>query len=225
MKVRELLRLLLWPLVAGALILVLLTFVTWAAEGQSNLLDYLLGIIDLREERTFGTWFESLLFVLTGLSFFLVSRHTKLPLFGKGLFVLMALGFCFLSADESLALHEFLGYEFEQATGIVDDTALAQRGYSWILLYAPVALIVFGLLIRFYHSMFKAMTGNLARNIFCLGWVAVGGVVFLEATEGWSFLAGTDRLSMLTCVEESIELTALLLLYTSNLLIAESFEL
>ena len=137
MKVRELLRLLFWPLIGLCFLIAAHTFFTQYTQGMSKLLDYLNGIVDLREERMIGTWFESLLFAIVGLSFFLVSRHPALSKFGRALLVLMALGFCFLSADEALALHEFMGYEFEQATGIVKGTTLEKRGYSWILLYAP----------------------------------------------------------------------------------------
>ncbi len=225
MKIHELLRLLLIPLLLLCVLLVLITFITYFVQGSSGLLDYLLGIVDLREERTIGTWFETLLFALTGLTFFLVSRHPALPAIGKILLVLTALGFCFLSADEALALHEFMGYQLEQATGMVDDTALAERGYSWVLLYAPAALALFGLLLFFYHRIFRTLEKTAARTLFFAGWAAVGAVVFFEAIEGWSVFSRTDGLAMLTCFEEMFELTALLLLYTANLRIAEEADL
>jgi hypothetical protein len=108
-KIRELLRLLLWPIIGICLLLSAQAFFAHFTLGESRLLDYLNAIVDLREERTIGTWFEGLLFALTGLSFFLVSRHPALPMFGKSLLILMALGFVFLSADEILSLHEFMG--------------------------------------------------------------------------------------------------------------------
>ena len=226
MKVRELLRLLFWPLVAAAVVLVAITFFTYFAQGSSELLDYFLSIIDLREERTFGTWFQSLLFVAAGLSFFLVSGHPRLSLFGKWLLILMALGLCFLSADEALALHEFLGYELEQATGIVDDTALAERGYSWVLLYAPAALAVFGLLAGLYRRMLTEIPSRTAAVCFSLGWVGVLLVILMESAEGWSVFARVDGLvSILPCFEEMFEQVTLLLFYFSNLLIAEEAEL
>lgn len=222
MKLRELLRLLLWPIIGVCLLLSAQAFFAHFTQGESKLLDYLNAIIDLREERTVGTWFEGMLFALTGVTFFLVSRHPALPKFGKGLLVLMALGFVFLSADEVLSLHEFLGYELEQATGIVKDTRLDQRGYSWVLLYAPAALIVAGFLFNFYRRM--TQNNKAARVCFALAWVSVGLVVLGEVVDGMSILERAD-LSVVPCIEESMELVFLLLFYAANLLIAEKAEL
>jgi hypothetical protein len=222
MKVRELLRLLLWPLIGLCFLVGAQTFFAHYTEGMSRLLDYLNAIIDMREERTVGTWFETLFFALAGLSFLLVSRHPALPKLGKYLLVLMALGFCFLSADEMLSLHEFMGYELEQATGIVKDTRLEQRGYSWVLLYAPAAVVVAGFLLSYYRRMTK---DNKAASIcFLLAWVAVELVVLCEVLAGWSILEQMD-LSIVPCIEESMELVFIMLFYSANLLIAEKAEL
>lgn len=224
MKVRELLRFLLWPLVAGALLVVSATFVAWAVEGQSAIADYFFNIIDLREERTFGTWFEGLLFVLTGLSFFLLSRHPRLPLFGKLFFIGSAGAFLFLSADEMMSLHEFLGYQFEQITGNVEGTRLDQRGYSWVMLYAPAALALLGFMQRFYRTLCDHPTRPAAHILFAAGWLAITTVLIMENAESWMVLSRLET-PLMTCFEEFFELTALLLLYSSNLLIAESCEL
>jgi hypothetical protein len=222
MKLRELLRLLLWPLIGCCILFGAQTFFSQYTQGESRLLDYLNGIVDMREERTLGTWFETLLFALTGITFFLVSRHPALPKFGKTLLILMALGFVFLSADEMLSLHEFMGYELEQATGIVKDTTLDQCGYSWVLLYAPIAVVVAGLLFSFYRRMTK---DNKAAGIcFILAWVAVGLVVLGEVVDGMSILEQVN-LSYVPCVEESMEFVFIMLFYTANLLIAEQAEL
>ena len=224
MKVRELLRLLFWPLVMICLLLAAQAFFAYAVQGKSTLLDYLNGIVDLREERTIGTWFESLLFVATGLTFFVASRHPALPKFGKFLLVMMALGFCFLSADEALSLHEFMGYELEQATGIVKDTTLDQRGYSWVFLYAPVAVGLFAVIAGSYRRMFKSMSSVAARNCFLLAWFFLGLVILSEVADGLSILEHSEFM-ILPCFEEAFELTFLMLFYTANLLIAEDADL
>jgi hypothetical protein len=224
LKIRELLRLLLWPLIILCLLVIAQAFFAYYTQGLSKLLDYLNAIVDLREERTIGTWFECILFVITGLSFFLVSRHPALQKPGKALLVLMALGFCFLSADEALSLHEFMGYELEQATGIVKDTRLEQRGYSWILLYAPAAFVIFGLLCSSYRRMIKAVSSKASAICFLLAWVVVGMVVLCEAVDGLSILERAD-LSIIPCFEESLELVFIMLFYTANLLIAEQADL
>lgn len=225
MKVHELLRRLLLPLLLLCALLVLITFAAHLLQGRSGGLDYLFSILDLREERTVGAWFETLLFALTGASFFLVSRHPALPRFGKTLLMLTALGFVFLSADEALALHEFMGYRLEQATGIVDDTTLSERGYSWVLLYAPAALAAFGLLLFFYRRIFQPLENRTARALFFAGWAALGAVVLLEVAESWSVFSRAEGFGILTCFEEMTELAALLFLYTANLRIAEAADL
>jgi len=193
-------------------------------QGMSRILDYLNAIIDLREERTVAAWFETILFALTGISFFLVSRHPVLPKFGKNLLILTALGFCFLSADEMLSLHEFLGYELEQATGIVEDTRLDNLGYSWVLIYGPAALVVCGLVSGLYHRIVKTSRNRSASICFLLAWLAVEMTVLCEAVAGWGILLQKD-LSLIPCFEESFELVFLMLFYSANLLIAEAAEL
>lgn len=224
MKIRQLLRLLLWPLIGICFLCSAQMFFAHYTQGMSRLLDYLNAIIDLREERTVSTWFETLLFALTGISFFIVSRHPALPKFGKTLLVLMALGFCFLSADEMLSLHEFMGYELEQATGIVKDTTLDQRGYSWVLLYAPAALVVCALISRFYYCMTRSSWNRAASICYLLAWVAVELVILCEIAAGWGISKRLD-LSLVPCFEESLELVFLMLFYSANLLIAEEADL
>jgi hypothetical protein len=224
LKIRELLRLLLWPLIGLCVLVGAQAFFAHYTEGMSKLLDYINAIIDMREERTIGTWFETLLFALTGISFFLVSRHPALSKIGRTLLVLMALGFCFLSADEMLSLHEFMGYELEQATGIVQDTRLDQRGYSWVLLYAPAALVVCGLVSGQYYRMTKTSRTRAASKCYLLAWLAVELVVLCEMIDGWSILENMD-LSVVPCIEESMELVFIMLFYAANLLIAEEADL
>ncbi len=224
MKIRELLRLLLWPMIILCLLVSAQAFFAHYTQGLSKLLDYLNSIIDLREERTLGTWFESLFFSITGLSFFLVSRHPVLSKLGKTLLILMALGFCFLSADEMLSLHEFMGYEFEQATGIVKDTRLDQRGYSWVILYAPAAMVVCGLISRSYYRMTKTSWNRSASICYLLAWFAIELVVLCEMIDGWSIREKVD-LSVVPCIEESLELVFIMLFYTANLLITEDADL
>jgi hypothetical protein len=225
LKVSELLRLLLWPLIALCVFFALQMFVAYFAQGISSGFDYLMDLLDLREERTFGTWFQSLLFVLTGLSFFMISRHPALPKAGKLLLTLLALGFCFLSADEALSLHEFAGYHLEQITGMVDDTALEQRGYARVLLYLPAAIAVFALFLTLYRPLFRAAPSPAARNVFALAWGAVAIVFLFEAAEAWAVFARKDLTGLMTCFEETFELAALMLFYTANLLIAEDAHL
>jgi hypothetical protein len=223
-KIRELLRLLLWPLIIFCLLVIVQAFFAYYTQGLSKLLDYLNAIVDLREERTIGTWFEGILFVITGLSFFLVSRHPALPKLGKALLVLMALGFCFLSADEMLSLHEFMGYELEQATGIVKDTTLDQRGYSWVLIYAPLTLVVCAMISRLYYRMTQIVPSRAASICYLLAWAAVELVILCEVAAGWGILERLD-LSIMPCFEESFELVFLMFFYSANLLIAEQAEL
>ncbi|QHI70304.1 hypothetical protein [Tichowtungia aerotolerans] len=223
MKIHELLRMLLWPAVVVCAVLVGITFFTQFIEGRSAVLDYFLGIVDLRDERTFGTWFEGCLFILTGVSFFLVSRHPDLPLFGSIFFVLSALAFCFLSADESMSLHEFFGYEFEQLTGNVDGTRLAERGYSWVMLYAPAAILMLGIMHRFYKTLCRRVRPA-AHVLFAGAWIGITAVMLMENAESWSVLIGADW-PYLTCFEELFELAALLLFLSANLFIAEENDL
>ena len=221
MKVRELLRLLFWPLIILCILDGGHTFFAQYTQGLSKLLDYINSIIDMRDERTIGTWYETLLFAFTGISFFLVSRHPALSKIGRSLLVLMALGFCFLSADEMLSLHEFMGYKFEQATGIVKGTHIDQRGFSWVLVYTPAALAVFGILFSSYRRMTKTLPVKTANTRFLLAWVAIGLVILLEVADGLS----TIEIPVLPCIEECCELLFIMLFYSANLLIAEAAEL
>lgn len=224
MKVRELLRLLFWPLVGLCILVGAQAFFAHYTEGMSKLLDYINGIIDMREERTIGTWFETLLFALTGITFFLVSRHSALQKLGKTLLVLAALGFCFLSADEMLSLHEFMGFQLEEATGVVKDTRLAHCGYLWVIIYGPGAITLACVLFGSYRRMTKPLLKKTAFCCFLFAWAAIELVVLCEMIAGWSILEKVD-LSVVPCIEESLELVFIMLFYIANLLIAENADL
>lgn len=224
MKIRELLRLLLRPLAGLCLFFCIQSFFAHYTNGLFRFLDHLNATIDICGKRTVGVWFETLFFALTGISFFMVSRHPALPKYGKNLLVLMALGFCFLSVDEMMSLRDFVGYQLEQATGIVKGTRLEHRGYSWVLLYASVALVACSLVSGLYYRITKTSWNRSASICYLLAWLVVELVVLCEVAAAWGVLERID-LSIISCFEKSFELAFLLFFYSANLLIAEDIGL
>lgn len=100
----------------------------------------LLDFGSLKYETSLGTWFSSLQFAALAALLFALWRLEG------GLWLLLAVGALFLSADEAAGIHERLGTLVKHAVsrGVPGTFAgwlrLEYRSYYWHLLYLPVAV-------------------------------------------------------------------------------------
>jgi hypothetical protein len=194
-----------------------------------------LELVDLRKENTLATWFSSILFLFTGLAFFLLGWSSS-PTFSisrltRFIFQLTTIGAIFLSADEVGSLHETAGKWFKRFVDTFWMTAPTdEKGFFWIVLFAP--FLLGGLIAAgyFLHKIIVNMPINhlrqrqqvyiaLAVAFFCLP-----GVFVFELFE-WYFDNLNQNVAILTCWEETFELLGMYSLFLATTLIARRYQL
>ncbi len=185
--------------VALALVLVHLVamqlFFNPALEGgiTSSLEYWHVSVFDLDEEESFGTWFSSGILAFAALLLLLLSRalQTRGDRWHRWWLVL-GLGFLFMSLDEVVALHEYLNT-------LLGDT-------SWTVVGAPILLLVGGAYLPFLHHY----RGRTAFLLFLAGGIYGGGAVGVEhfTSEDVNSL----QYNMWTALEEGMEMAGVVLL-------------
>lgn len=217
------------PLGIMVLVLVATTFLAWTL-GPHGLLGKVLWALDLRQEGNPATVLEVVLILACGASFLSLAR---LPAprdrfeDWQRLFCRAAAGVCFfLAADEAFSFHVFLGRTFEVDTGILDGQRVDQAGFSWLLFYGPACIAFLVLLRRACHRPARAILDPVirrrARRALALGLVAAPLVLLVKVEEVW--MVNTARVqTMLPCLKETLEVTAVFAILTGNVLLARSF--
>lgn len=194
-----------------------------------------LDLVDLREENTLATWFSSILFLMTGLAFFLLgwssSSTFSISRFTRFIFQLTAIGAVFLSADEVGSFHETAGKWFKRFVDSFWMTAPTdEKGFFWIILFAPFLLA--GLIAAgyFLYKIIRKMPVNnqwQRQQIYIALTVAfffLPGVLVFELFE-WYFDNLHQNIAILTCWEETFELLGMYSLFLCTTLIARRYQL
>ncbi|MBN1349546.1 hypothetical protein JXJ21_09065 [candidate division KSB1 bacterium] len=113
-----------------------------------------------------------------------------MPLSFRLFFKATAVALFFLSADEIISIHEHLGARMEKQTGLFENTALETRGFSWVLIYGPIALaglavigyVFFKLLSKLPESSRERRT---AKAFLFSALAGLPLILLLEALEGY----------------------------------------
>ncbi len=194
-------------LVAGALILVQLIV---SAINLSPLIDHytVARLLDINGEANLVAWLSAAVLLAVALGAALAAAADRASGAPRRLWrgwAFVAALFTLLSADEAATLHELVG---EKAHRYLDVVALPSL-YTWVLVVAPVGLVVALFLIRWFAATLglRSLTGRLALVAVAL-WLAVpilealdptlGGPVFLSAVE--ETLEATGEALMLAAV-------------------------
>lgn len=134
----------------------------------------------LNSEGGLGTWFSSLQFAALAAALYALWTREA------GLWLALAAGALFLSADEAASIHERLGsvvsYVVSRGT---PDTALGwvrvnYHSYYWLLLYVPLALPAAGVVARFLWTRLERHR----RAMLCGIGIFFLGAVLLDFLEG-----------------------------------------
>lgn len=228
MKVIDLIERLLKPVALIAVLCVAATFAANYLQGQSDSLDFFLRKLDIRHEGSLATWFESCLFLLCGMSFAVLGwkqeRRQVIPNLFRYVLILAALGCIFASADESATIHESLEIRVRHSTGIPDEAPVA----AFLFLYAPVVLTGLVVITYILGKLISRMPGpkgprRLAKVFLLAAVVAIPAVMLLESLEYYCNYY-SHWPSVMLCLEETMELVAILGFLGSNHLIARSYE-
>lgn len=169
--------------------------------------------IDLRNEVVAASWFEGVLFLIVAVSFALLGwgrSETYAPGHWRIFFQVMALAFVFLALDETVSLHEQLGKRVEYSTGVAACTNIENKGYSWVLVYLPAALVVIAMLQVAFKPLFSKMSqaGKVAKSYLLVGSIAIVAVFLFEGGEA-ALLCNERTAPMMQVIEETFELIAL----------------
>lgn len=153
-------------------------------------------LFDLDEEQSFGTWFSVVILLYTGYLLLLHARSVRNSTGRMWVqWQILGIGFCFLSLDEMVGLHETLN----SATNI-----------SWAIPGGLLAIVIGVLYIPFLrhlppHALWTFLLGGL---IYVSGAVGVELATEVYAEEG---LLDTLEYNLTTVVEEAMEMTGVVI--------------
>lgn len=199
-----------WGLVAGLLVLGTGAYVFKAITGYGNLLG-VLRLLDVGQEASLPSWFSTFNLLLAAALAALLWCLPKAGAEGRGGWAATAALLLFMSLDEGAAIHEILN-EVQRA--------LAERGLSpdwfgthaWLVLGAPLALMVGAMFVPFLWRMPR----YLAARLILAGSVFLGGAVGLEGAGALMESAGISRDSLIYDLrrigEEGLEMAGVVVL-------------
>lgn len=110
--------------------------------------DYVRGLVpmfNLDREGNAPAWFSGVLLMLSGLFLTLIAMAHRQRSEAWGLWLLLGVVFVFLSLDELVVFHEYLGY----AVGDAVDAEGLLREYAWVLPYGVLVMVLGVLYLRF----------------------------------------------------------------------------
>lgn len=234
MKLSELPRRLLVPLVLLSVVFTGWTLASPYVEAGSGLAGWIHRNLDLRHEVTLAVCFEGFLILVCGMSFVPLSSLGRLrkgfPRYFRVLFILCAAGCVFLAADEGLMIHERLGARLEASTGLTAGSRIEGWGFSWVLVYGPAALTALVIISCALGRMIAAMpaASRLRRRAWVfLGLVvlAVPAVLTCEIVEAAAMSGGAPGAPVVDGIEETLEIIGALGLLACNVTIAREYRL
>ena len=161
-------------------------------------------VFDLDAEATLPAWFQSAMMLAIGALLWKIgssggpdnrfSRHWK---FLAGVFV-------YLSADESASLHETLGFWISEHFGWESSLGV----YVWLI---PALTLLVGLGIASWKFL-RHLPPRIRRTMVIAAFVYVAGAAGMEIVEALlDRLSGSFSFSMMTVVEETLEMAGLVL--------------
>ncbi len=166
--------------------------------------------LDMRIEGSLATWLESSLIFLCVIPCYLIFRSTEKPKVVRGFFLLMVFAVIFLSADEMLSIHEYMGQKILEISGIGNGTFL--EGFTWVLIYAPAGLVGLVLFLITTRKLFltadKRVRRRLILDLFIM-FISVAGVLSLEVFEAYVYSLDSNAL-IGPSFEESFEILVIL---------------
>ncbi|MCK5877706.1 MAG: hypothetical protein KAG43_08720 [Candidatus Marithrix sp.] len=176
----------------------------------------ILVLLDLRKENTLGTWFSSILFLITGLAFVLLGWGSSFKIWQQFIFKMTAIGAVLLSADEVASIHETVGKWIKRAVeDLFTFLPTDERGFVWVLFFAPIAIAG---LIATVVALQKVINSQ-PKAVWAL-WIAVLCLPSVFVFEILEWVLYSERLKILGCWEEMFELLGMYSLFVCAVLIA-----
>lgn len=167
-----------WLLLGGlAAFETLLVLSYFATISRGDLPQTIMRLFNLDGERNFGAWFSSSLLLLVGVALLVLATRSPRPFWPRStFFILGGLGFIFLSADESLSLHESVT---KFASIHADWMAVFPGNHgAWIPLYALIGFVCLlstwrSLLLMWRHHRRQSYLATAGAAFYVVGAVVV----------------------------------------------------
>lgn len=227
---------LLIPLGLLAVFFIVTTFLAYfAGNGEFRVFQVnwhrVLQLLDLRQENTLGTWFSSVLFLVVSVAFLLLGWSTT-SLFlisqpARWWFRLSAIGTCLLSADEVASVHETIGKWSARFAHQWLETPADEKGFSWILFFAPVALLIFSATAYYLLQTLRNLPEEkrqYAQFALVTAFLSLPSVFGFEALEAY-FAYTQHARTILPCFEETAEVVGMYGLFSCMVFVVNHYEL
>jgi len=153
----------------------------------------LCAFLSLSDEHNLPTWYASSLLLGCAIAAGAIARA---PTAWKKHWWGVAIGFGYVSLDETAVLHEHLG-------GHIDTRGILY--FDWVI-WAAIALVVLAVL---FYPWLRGLPPRLRRRLIAAAVIYVGGAVVMELPLGyWTDRYGDDTLgyALIDWVEETLEL-------------------
>lgn len=125
--------------------------------------------LDFTHDFTFASWFISVVLLLIAFGLFLIgfskNEKTKLSTFQQGLLKLFSIIFILLSADQILGFRYNIGKKIEYTFGLFENMNIEYLGYSWLLIFIPLAIICYIFFIYTINKLSKNIRNVKERKI------------------------------------------------------------
>lgn len=232
-KLRLFLEYLILPLFVLMLIFSATTFLAYyvqQANWQQEVVNWqrVLELFDLREENTLATWFSGVLFLFASISFILLgwgqsASYILSHIQSFGLKII-ALALCLLSADEIASVHETVGSWFERK--VIAWDGVHGMGFSWVILFGPLFIAILIWCVMIIINLIKQLDEQKSQAgiLLLIASISLPGVLLLELYQGYLVYTGQGQ-TILTCVEEMLEMLGIYSLFLIALIIARQHQL
>jgi hypothetical protein len=169
----------------------------------------LVNFFDLNHEGNLPTWYQANMLLFCGLLLLLVTMsYARQKLWSHGAYwFVLGVGFCYLSLDETVSIHETIGPPIQSALEIEGGIFY----FAWVIPATIGVVILFFSFIPFLRSVSVG-----TRNRFLIaGAIYVLGTVIVEALSG-AYVSAGDRgdsfaHKMITSFEELLEMLGIVL--------------
>jgi hypothetical protein len=163
---------------------------------------------DLNQERNLPTWFSSSLMLACALMLWRIGRQRAAHGDREATYWrLLALGFLFLSLDETGMIHERLAIENR---GVLHGSGIFKRG--WVFAVALPAVAMVGLA---FTRFLRRLPSRTRKRFLLAAAVYLSGVMGFEALAGWvDFEVGQGTAYQgLTLIEETLEIFGIVIFF------------
>jgi len=242
MKFREFLLLMKTPIFLIILMIIIFSFMSYFFGFQLTLVKdrgVLMWIIhgvfyqlDYTHDLSLATWFMSFLMLVIASGFFLIGWGDREKLkIGKTrqwfirFFSVVAF---ILSADEILLLRDQLGKKIEDTTSLLDKINVEHFGYSWLLVYIPLALtgmIVFIFVFNKLIKNIKSVSPKFFINRYLSSIIILIPLYFILAFVGRYLLMSGTSSRLIPYFEGVLKMGIIYSFYNFVLKIIESYNL